>query len=403
VIDPVLGNFVLVQVVAGAVESIAGGNPNTASNEFTVFAGNVASAFEKYREDIRQVLLDEAERSLRSGLSTNQRMVRGARGRLVAAQREQANCREQDTPQGNPETCDTGSVARNIPFDVSGAFALNGTTLSTSGTFFEQSGPFDRSQRRLFFGDFDVQHDGDTNSTTATLTARVAWEQMPTDSTMLGYFIGGELATSNISGAFTGDQARMGVTVGGYGVHHIGKQLFLDGFLTFGAGRNDLEMTNGVLALESDYTTRTATVGAALSGIYEYDQYEFRPELALSYGKTWIGTVRFTGRAYGLVDDTPSMDAGTLSITSLTLRPEIIWALDANTVAQSNSQLSFAPRLICERKDTTRRSETCGSGAELGLSGRSGDGLSSAEFRMVADRLGRSRRTSFALNIERRF
>lgn len=226
---------------------------------------------------------------------------------------------------------------------------------------------------------------------------------MATDNTMLGYFVGAELATSNISGAFDGDQDRVAVTGGGYAVHQLADELYLDGFLTFGAGRNDLDMANDVLALTSDYTTRTATAGAALSGVYEYEQYEFRPELAFSYGKTWIGNVGFTGRAYGLVDDTLSMDAGTVSIANLTLRPEIIWALDAGTVAESNSQLSFAPRFICESTITTVRTENCGGGAELGLSSVSEDGLSAAEFRIIMDRVGSSNRSSFALNLEHRF
>ena len=79
-----------------------------------------------------------------------------------------------------------------------------------------------------------------------------------------------------------------------------------------GVGRNDLEMANAVLALTIDYTTRTATAGAALSGVYDYEQYDFRPELAFSYGHTLIGNVGCTGCAYGLADDT-------LSIANLTL------------------------------------------------------------------------------------
>jgi hypothetical protein len=220
---------------------------------------------------------------------------------------------------------------------------------------------------------------------------------------MLGYFIGGELAHSNIAGSFEGEQNRVALMFGGYAVHQLDEQLFLDGFVSLGAGRNDLEMADDVLTLTSDYTTRTATVGTALSGIYSYGQYELRPELAFSYGKTWIGNVGFTGRAYGLVDDTLSLDAGEVSIANLTLRPEVIWALDAGTVAESNSQLSFAPRAICERTISTTRTEHCGGGAELGLSSTSVDGLSTAEFRVIMDRVGSSNRSSFAVNLEHRF
>jgi len=186
-------------------------------------------------------------------------------------------------------------------------------------------------------------------------------------------------------------------------VHQLDDQIFLDGFLTLGAGRNDLTLADDVLSLDSDYTTRTATIGAALSGVYEYEQYEFRPALTFSYGKTWIGNVGFTGRAYGLVDDTLSLDAGHVTIANLTLRPEMIWALDADTVADSNTQFSFAPRLICERRETSQRTNDCGGGAEIGLNSTSDDGLRNMEFRIVMDKVGDTTRSSFALNLEHRF
>jgi hypothetical protein len=402
-IDPVLGKTVQVSVASG-VASDEAGNPNQQSNVFEVQAGSPASEFEKYREEVREVIVEEATRSLTTTLSTNRRMVQSARERFVAGQRQRAACAEEESTSSDASSCDPGLVSRNmVPFDVDGSFELNGTTLSTNGSFFQQTGNYEGTKRRLSFGDFDVQHDGDTGSTTATLTGRMAWEQMVSDRTMLGYFIGGELAYSNIDGAFKGDQDRIGLTVGGYAVHQLAEQVYLDGFLSLGAGLNNLEMSNDVLALTSDYTTRTATMGMSLSGVYEYEQYEFRPELAFSYGKTWIGDVDFTGRAYGLVDDTLSLDAGNVSIANLTLRPEVIWALDADTVADSNSQLSFAPRLICERRETVRRTSDCGGGAEIGLNSRSEDGLRNVEFRMIMDRIGDTTRSSFALNLEHQF
>ena len=358
-----------------------------ASEAVSVLLGSPASAFAAKVTEITQVINDTATRSLTSTLNANERMVGEARERLIASQQEGADLATRD----------------NVPFDVDGTFNLDGSRLSTKGTFFEQRGTADGAGQRLFFGDFDVQHDGDTNSTTATITARMAWEQMYTDSTMLGYFVGGELAHSNIKGSFEGEQDRLGVSFGGYAVHQLDEQVFVDGFITVGAGRNNLEIADDTLDLTSDYDTRTATMGAAVSGVYEYGQYDFHPELAFSYGKTWIGDVGFTGVAYGLTDDTLSLDAGDVSIANLTLRPEIVWALDAETVADSNTQLSFAPRFICQRTSAAATTQDCGAGAEIGLSSTSEDGLGSANIRLVMDRVGNSNRSSFALNFERRF
>ena len=374
---------------AGAVdvEVIGPGGNDTLVGGFTYIDGSPATEFAANEATIRQVIADSAARSLRSSISTNRLMMEGARERF-------------NIPGASVDVL----ISRNnIPFDIDGAFSLSGTTLSTNGTFFGQRGSADGTYRRLFFGDFDIQRDGNSGSNTATLTARVAWERMTADTTMLGYFIGAELADSDIKGTFAGDQKRVGVTMGGYAVHQLDEHLYLDGFLTVGAGRNDLDVTNDVLALTSDYTTRTATIGAALSGVYTYEEYDFRPELSFSYGNTWIGNVGFTGRAFGVVDNTLSLDARSVSIANVVFRPEVIWALDAMTVAESNTQMSFAPRMICERAIVVRTTEDCGGGAELGLSAFSDDGLTNAALRVVMDRVGSSERTSYAINLEHRF
>ena len=357
----------------------------------SVLLGSPTSAFEEAEAEVQAIITQDATRSLNSTRSSNQRMTRGARSRFI-------DSRSQSEGDG------AGFATRNnVPFDVDGTFDLDGARLSTKGTFFGQTGNVEGTERRLVFGNFDVQRDGDTGSTTATLTGRVAWEQMISDDTMLGYFVGGELADSNISGAFEGSQTRVAATAGGYAVRALSETLFADGFISIGAGRNNLAMADDVLALTSDYTTRTATVGGALTGVYAYERYELRPELAFSYGKTWIGDVGFTGVAYGLTDDTLSLDAGNVSIANLTLRPEIVWALDAETVAHSNAQLSFAPRLICERTTTATTTQDCGAGAEIGLSSNSEDGLSSANIRFVMDRVGNSNRSNVVFNVEHRF
>ena len=371
-----------------AVNSAGNGAESAA---VSVLLGSPKSAFDEAEAEIKAIVTQDATRSLTSTLSSNQRMTRGARSRFI-------DSRNQGDGDG------AGLATRNnVPFDVDGTFDLDGSRLSSKGTFFGQTGNVEGTERRLGFGDFDVQRDGDTGSTTATLTGRVAWEQMISDDTMLGYFVGGELADSNISGAFEGSQTRVAATAGGYAVRALSETLFADGFISIGAGRNNLEMADDVLALTSDYTTRTATVGGALTGVYAYERYELRPEMAFSYGKTWIGDVGFTGVAYGLTDNTLSVDAGTVSTASLTLRPEIVWALDAETVADSNAQLSFAPRFICERTTTATTTQNCGAGAEIGLSSNSEDGLSSANIRFVMDRVGNSNRSNVVFNVEHRF
>ncbi|MBZ4024120.1 hypothetical protein CKO11_16870, partial [Rhodobacter sp. TJ_12] len=404
-IDPIIGQTVRISVAAG-VTTDSVGNPNLASNVLDLQSGSPASEFESAKDVIREIIQDEAERALRSTVAANQRMTRDARERFIQMSREDATCGLSGTQAatGDGSACDDGLTgpSGDVPFDVSGRFQLRDGRLSSSGSFFQQNS-MASGTRRLFLGDFDIQHDSETGSSTATINGRIAWERLATKDTLLGYFLGGEIAHSSIEGSFDGHDNRLGVTVGGYAVKRLAPGLYLDGFITLGAGRNNLDMANDVLSLSSDYTTRTATLGTALSGVIARDGFEIRPELAFSYGRTWIGTVGFTGRAYGAVDDTLSLDAGTVSIANLTFRPEFRVPLDGLSVATSNNLFTFAPRLVCEWVDAAETEQSCGGGGELGLSTRSEDGMRDLQAKVLAQRVGHTTSTSLKVLFEYRF
>ena len=366
-----------------AVNSAGNGTESVAVNVTPASSATPATDFAANETVIRQMVQADAMRSLNTLLAMNQNMMRDARGRLVSSQQ--------------------GQASRDIPFDIDGSFIATRDGISTQGSFFQQSGDAETGTRRLIFGDFLVQRDEESGSTTATLDARVAWERMVDDATMLGYFIGAELAHSNLEGSFAGDQDRYGMTVGAYAVHALSESLFLDGYATLGAGQNDLQASNGVLALESDYSTWTVSVGGAVTGVISQPGYDFLPELAFNYGRTQIGQVGFTGTAYGVVDNTLSLDAGDVSIASLTFRPEIQVSMDGGPVARAETVFSFSPRLICEELRMATTSSDCGTGLELGLSSAYNDGLGSLDMRLMRDWVGDATRTSFRLQFEHRF
>jgi hypothetical protein len=385
IVTPILGTTVSVAVAAGLATDAAA-NGNDAANTLQVTAGSPASEFARNESDIQQVILQEATRSLQSTVAANQRMIREARERFIADQSREGG----------------GGEEGDVPFGVNGSLDASGVSVSSKGTFYGAQG-LGNGTRRLMFGDFDVQQDSETGSSTATVTGRIAWERSVSDTTLLGYFIGGELAQSNIAGSFDGDQNRIGVIAGGYAVHEIAQQVYIDGYVSLGAGQNNLTMTNGVLALDSDYTTRSASLGAALSGVIERQGFEIWPELSVSVGRTWVGTVGFTGAAYGLTDNTLSLDARTVTLATILFRPEIRMAMDGLSGAESLQTFIFSPRLICEQIEAVVAEETCGGGAEIGFSGSSADGLSHVSAKILADRLGDRTTSSLVLNLEHRF
>lgn len=371
-----------------AVNSVGNGAESAA---VSVLLGSPASEFAAKEDAIRSVITDDAQRSLNNTLASNTRLTRKARGRFL-------------TSRAQMQSDGAGLASRNnIALDVDGIVVATPEQMSTQGVFFAQTGNFGGTKRRLVFGDFDIQRDGDTGSNTATISGKIAWEQMLSEQTMLGYYLGGEVVRSNIRGSFTGTQDKYGVSIGGYFVHALQENLFLDGFASLGAGRNNLEMVDDTLDLTSEYTTQTVTLGAAVSGVIEQNGYDILPELSVAYGRTTIGSVGFTGVAYGLTDDTLSLDAGSVSTATIMFRPEFRVSLDGLAASESSSLFSFAPRVICERVKVASTANNCGSGAELGISSSTQDGLTSVTATIVADRVGNSTRSSLQLNLEHNF
>ena len=339
----------------------------------------------------REAIPSDAARQLTSQISSNQLLVREGRTRLIESRRHM-------TGDG------AGIASRNVvDLDVDGTLDVADGRLTTRGSFFQQDGSFDGTSRRIFFGDFDVQHDSDTDSTTATVTGKVAWEQALNDNNMLGYFLGANLAYSDIGGTFSGKQNSYGVSAGAYFVSALQENLFFDGFLSVGAGHNELELADGTVDLKGDYASYTTTIGAALSGVIERDGYEIWPEIALSYGYTDLGTIGLTDRNAGSVDNRVSVDADSVSIANLTIRPEFRIPMDGLAVADSRSLFTFAPRLICEQVKTVGTTEDCGGGAEFGFNTTSQDGNSRFVARIKADRIASSTRTGLELSLEHQF
>ena len=181
-------------------------------------------------------------------------------------------------------------------------------------------------------------------------------------------------------------------------VAEISEGLIADGFLSVEGNRNRLEISNGVLDLESDYDTLAGIVGGSLSGVIPLGGAELQPELSFVYGKSFIGEVDFIGYAYGLSDDTLSLDAGNVTLANVTFRPELRVPLGDGS--DSLSLLSIAPHLFCQKVDET---EECNYGGEVGLNQSSADGLSMFNAVYSMDQFDGNIQQGVTLAFEQRF
>lgn len=395
-IDPVMGQYITISI-NGGVATDAARNPNTASNEYSVLAGSPASEFEKYSAEIRQILVSEAERELRTTLSVNKRVTQSARDRMIKADQAFEACIDGLDDPKRMEECQ--KKHRSVAFNVSGTASVDNMRGQTQGQFFGLQANEQNQSRDIVVGDFSVLREK-AGSQTATLSARWVREHDVSERNMLSYFVGADLSDSDIkSTTFKGDNERVGLSLGVSGLYRIAQGLYLDGFVSYGQGRNDLAMANEVLALTSQYTTRTTAVGGALTGVLDYKWGQLRPELSWSHGRNKIGEVRFTGRAYGLTDDNLRLDAGAVTVSELLLRPEVRMPMGA----KNTGTLRFAPRLLCEKVKATVVTNQCGSGGEVGLEILSVNDLTKMNLDLIYDRLDNTTRRSLKLVVDHRF
>ena len=373
---------------------------NTASNVLSIASGALSEAD---REAIRDIIIQEAVRTLRTELSTNQNAVRSARERHAAAQR----CRvlEEQRREGGPNVdadleveCRSNLATRNsVPLSFDASLQATRDNATALGSFFGQQGNYDGTRRRLVFGEFDLtrHEDGDV---TASLTGRVAWERLIANDILLGYFVGGSASRSDIEGAFSGSRTGYGLSVGAYFVDELEPNLYWDGFVSVSVGRNNLDLGNGTVDVGSDYGTTSLQLGMALSGIKEYDAFELRPELSIAYGYSRIGDVDLTT---GSLTDVVS--AGNVALGTISFTPEFIIPLSATGDIYDNGEFGIAPSLTCEYIKTTASRSNCGGGLELEWSARSDDGQHSFSARISREVIGGLSRDSLGLQFNSEF
>ncbi|WP_417587995.1 HYR domain-containing protein, partial [Pararhodobacter oceanensis] len=380
-ITPVMGQVVQVSVPANVARDSAG-NSNLPSAVFEVRAASPATEFAAQEQEVREIVTGAAAQDLRGHIEQGQLLVRNARDRLRMRQTARQS----------------GVASRGeVPFDIDGVAAYRNGVFASSGTFFEQSRLSHSGVQRLIFGDFVVQHDTE-GTTTAALNANVAWERMLSSRTLLGTYLGAQLGRSEIETSFTGTRESYALSAGAYVVTQLRENLFFDGYLALSYGNNRLAMDNGVLFLDGSYTTGSLVVGGNLTGVMEFARFELHPEVGFAYGRTQIGAVGFSGWAHGIRDDGLTMDAGSVSMANLTLRPEM--RIPLTRFERGDALLSLAPRVLCESFDAE---VFCGAGAEVGFSYDSLDGLSQFNARLTVDDIASSRRSTLRFDFARRF
>ena len=383
-VTPVLGQFVEVTVLAGAVSDVAG-NPSTAGATFSVQAGSPETEYAANRDTIIDVVQRDAQQRLQNQINANTGMIDRSLDRFIDSLQNKEGAKAE--------------AYSDIPFDVTGSAELSfGSRLSTNGTFFGQTN-LGAGMMRTAIGQFDITRD-ETDSWVAQISGRLTYEWDESDKTRAGYLYGGNLSTGQLSGTYDGDSSSIGVIVGGYLLSRLSDNLFSDVYVGVGYSRTDLKFADTTLSLNGDYGSISYYAGAGLTGSIAFASgIEFRPGLSIDYGMTDIGLVGFQAQAFGL-NSLITDDFGSVSVLEFSLTPEIIIPID---MGRSDMRFSFAPSLVCRHTTGRVDDEECGAGIAIGLASTSADGNSHFGFEVDHQYTGMSESTSAEVFFEMQF
>ena len=357
----------------------------------------IAEVFDIYDQDVMQIVEDIEVKQLQSSIASFQDMAAAALDRFIAAKQLRKSCAAPDDLAHQVMLMDCSNIAsrNNVPFSVHGQLQLGTRGAFTTGTFFGQTGNFSGTQRRVISGDFSFVNTG-VGITTIDLTGRIAWERLIFDRVMLGSFVGGSIAQTDINRRLTGRSNKISLSLGTYFVAELQPDLYLDGFLSVAASRNMLVLQTADIHLDGQYTARSLLMGLALSGVIARDGYDLRPEIALGYGATTIGPVRFDAT----VDDQGQAVTAIVNgvdFATLRLTPELRIPVYAGSDA---AHYIIAPSLVC---DWANGQPDCGGGLRFGLQGSSRDRRTRFNIMADIDRIKGNTRVALRANVDFQF
>ncbi|MDC0424892.1 BspA family leucine-rich repeat surface protein [bacterium] len=369
-VSPTSASNVSISLPAGVVSG-AGGTVNTASNVINVQAGTPASELAAAQPTLEQIVLRQAQKTLSSQASIDQRMIRSGMQRLV--QRQRLN-RQQSN--------------RFLPLDVDGAARFDNGEFRLNGDFFALSSVEEQSAEVVTTGAFNFVSDRDGNFS-GYFNGRSSLEVQLSLDMVLGYFLGVEVGRARLSGTFSGRQDSYGLNAGGYVLRSFNDVSYITGFAALGRNKNQLVVSNGTLQVDSDFDSTTLRLGASATGVFRMPRIEIWPELSFSYAKSRVGSQAVAAQAYGLTANNLSLAGGDVEMGQLMFMPQIKWSLGDGRDGAAVANFSLSPRLTCRATRGVGGSRDCGTGAALGDSAASGDGLTlfnaTVEFDNVAD------------------
>lgn len=300
---------------------------------------NTEEAFEEKAPMIQKAVEAETRRAAQARLRHHEWMMRDARTRL----------RGQNSV-----------VSRSfMPLSYSGMLKADDDRAFAKGAF--HGGGDMGGYRRYVYGAFDIARE-EGYGTTFEFNGAVAWEKTFGENGLGGIYLGAEIGRTNLSNSFEGEIDSHGVNLGIYGAKRLAGDVVVDGFANIARLNHDIKLVDEDFTAEGSYASTSLQVGGAITGEHQLSSFTLAPQISAVHAANWAEDADMT--AHGASgSSTVILEGASNHSTRITATPELIFPIGQSGM----TELSFAPRAICQVEKTDSTTRGCGGGIGLGL------------------------------------
>ena len=231
----------------------------------------------------------------------------------------------------------------------------------------------------------------ENSAETGSTSSQVIFEREKSNDLTVGRILGASLSKySKTDANTTGIEAvieSVSLQFGGYFVHNISEDIFIDGYIAGSLVSNKLELNTTSITAESNYISRLGVTGLAATGSLPFDGWEIRPTLAVDYSAVSSQDAKFdvTSEAG---DSNELVAPSNVTQLSFVFSPDFRKSLDFKDAYQSkDSILSFKPRVTCQRVARDTITSHCGQGATLSFTMQDKNAMSALFFTLGVDKI----------------
>jgi hypothetical protein len=246
-----------------------------------------------------------------------------------------------------------------MPLSYSGMLKADDDRAFAKGAF--HGGGDMGGYRRYVYGAIDIARE-EGYGTTLEFNGAVAWEKTFGENGLGGIYLGAEIGRTNLSNSFEGEIDSHGVNLGIYGAKRLAGDVVVDGFANIARLNHDIKLVDEDFTAEGSYASTSLQVGGAITGEHQLSSFTLAPQISAVHAANWAEDADMT--AHGASgSSTVILEGASNHSTRITATPELIFPIGQSGM----TELSFAPRAICQVEKTDSTTRGCGGGIGLGL------------------------------------